>query len=98
MLSRQMRKKLSKPERENIYLKWGIGVNTKHRRLQLAHCLWANTKDMDRIAESAAIVVKLVGLEEPDQASKEMFGLRFTPRRTARRYYGLTQGVKSFLE
>ncbi|PON71566.1 Kinesin-like protein [Parasponia andersonii] len=97
MLSRQMRKKLSKHERENIYLKWGIGLNTKHRRLQLAHRLWSNMKDIDHITESAAIVVKLVGSGEPDQASKEMFGLRFTPRRTSWKYYGLKQGIKSLL-
>lgn len=97
MLSKQMQKKLSKHERENIYLKWGIGLNTKHRRLQLAHRLWTNTKDLDHIMESATIVVKLVGSGEPDQASKEMFGLRFTPRRTSSKYYGLKQGVKSLL-
>ncbi|EXC35389.1 Kinesin-related protein 4 [Morus notabilis] len=97
MLSKQMQKKLSKHERENIYLKWGIGLNTKHRRLQLAHRLWTNTKDMDHITESATIVVKLVGSGEPDQASKEMFGLRFTPRRTSGKYHGLKQGVKALL-
>lgn len=97
MLSKQMQKKLSKHERENTYLKWGIGLNTKHRRLQLAHRLWTNTKDLDHIMESATIVVKLVGSGEPDQASKEMFGLRFTPRRTSSKYYGLKQGVKSLL-
>ena len=89
MLSKQMQKKLSKHERQNIFLKWGIGLNTKNRRLQLAHRLWADTKDLDQIIDSAALVVKLVGSGEPEQASKEMFGLRFTPRRTSTKYYGL---------
>ena len=98
MLSKQMQKKFSKNERENVYLKWGIGLHTKHRRLQLAHRLWSETRDMDHIMESAAIVVKLVGSGEPEQASKEMFGLRFTPRRTStRKYYGLKQSVKSLI-
>ncbi|KAA3474437.1 kinesin-like protein NACK1 isoform X1 [Gossypium australe] len=49
MLSQQMNKRFSKTERKNLFLKWGIGLNTKHRRLQLAHCLWIDSKDMDHI-------------------------------------------------
>ncbi|KAF4371897.1 hypothetical protein F8388_009273 [Cannabis sativa] len=90
MLAKQLLKKLSKQERENIYLKWGIALNTKNRRLQLAHRLWSSTNDINHITESAAVVVKLVGSGEPEEASKEMFGLRFTPRRIGdRKYYGL---------
>lgn len=86
MLSKQMSKKLSEHERESLFLKWGIGLNTKLRRLQLAYHIWANTKDMNHISDSAFLVVKLVGLIEPGQAPKEMFGLNFTPRYSARNY------------
>lgn len=85
MLSRQMQKRLSKQDRQNLFLKWGIGLNTKHRRLQLVHCLWTDTRDMDHIAASAGVVSKLVGSVEPGHAFKEMFGLNFTPRRSSRR-------------
>ncbi|XWS29224.1 hypothetical protein CRYUN_Cryun24cG0009900 [Craigia yunnanensis] len=98
MLSQRMRKRLSNVERENIFLKWGIGLNTKHRRLQLAHCLWIDSKDMDRIAESAAIVAKLVGFVDPEKTFKEMFGLNFTPgHRTQKRQYSLKRSVMSIL-
>lgn len=86
-LSKQMLKKLSEEERQSLYLKWGIGLNTKLRRLQLAHRLWTNTEDMNHIADSAYVVAKLVGLIEPgQQAPKEMFGLNFTPRTSSRAY------------
>nr|KYP41006.1 Kinesin-related protein 11 [Cajanus cajan] len=88
MLSREMERKLTKSERENLYIKWGIRLSSKHRRLQLAHLLWSETQDMVHIRESANIVAKLVGSVEPDQAFKEMFGLNFAPRRTIRKSFG----------
>lgn len=85
MLSQRMTKKLSEQERESLFLKWGIGLNTKLRRLQLAHRLWSKTEDMDHIADSAFLVAKLVGSVEHGQThNKEMFGLNFTPRRSTR--------------
>ncbi|KAK6150556.1 hypothetical protein DH2020_015488 [Rehmannia glutinosa] len=54
-------------ERQSLFLKWGIGLNTKLRRLQLAHRLWTKTDDMDHIADSAFLVAKLVGTVEPGQ-------------------------------
>ncbi|OVA12871.1 Kinesin [Macleaya cordata] len=87
MLSRQLTKRFSNEERENLYRKWGIGLDTKQRRLQLARLLWSDTKDMNRIMESATLVAKLVGLLEPGQAPKEMFGLSFTARPTNNRSY-----------
>ena len=87
MLSHQMKKKLSKQDRHNLYLKWGIGLNSKHRRLQLVHRLWTDTRDIDHIAQSACVVAKLVGSVEPEQAFKEMFGLNFTPRPPSRSKY-----------
>ncbi|KAK8517658.1 hypothetical protein V6N12_016500 [Hibiscus sabdariffa] len=98
MLSQQMRKRLSIQERENLFLKWGIGLNTKHRRLQLAYCLWTNYKDMDHIAESAAIVAKLVGFVDPEKTFKEMFGLNFTlVQQPNKSNYTLKRIVLSFL-
>ncbi|XP_010550454.1 PREDICTED: kinesin-like protein KIN-7G isoform X2 [Tarenaya hassleriana] len=77
-LSQMMQKKLSREERENLFLRWGIGLNTKHRRLQLAHRLWSETKDLDHVRESASVVGKLLGFVDMDLASKEMYGLNFS--------------------
>ncbi|KAL6583228.1 hypothetical protein OROMI_005306 [Orobanche minor] len=97
MLSQRMVKKLSEQERESLFLKWGIGLNTKLRRLQLAHRLWTRTDDMDHISDSAFLVAKLVGTVEPGQThNKEMFGLNFTPRYSTRTY-SLKRGLISFL-
>uniref|UniRef100_A0A1J3GG03 Kinesin-like protein NACK1 n=3 Tax=Noccaea caerulescens TaxID=107243 RepID=A0A1J3GG03_NOCCA len=79
-LSQLMQKKLTKEERENVFLRWGIGLNTKHRRLQLAHRVWSESKDMDHVRESASVVGKLMGFVDMDLASKEMFGLNFSLR------------------
>ncbi|XP_061338278.1 kinesin-like protein KIN-7G [Gastrolobium bilobum] len=97
MLSKQMQRKLSKSERENLYLKWGVRMSSKHRRLHLAHRLWSETKDIDHITESATIVAKLVGSVEPDQAFKEMFGLNFAPRRRSKKSFGWTTSIKRIL-
>ncbi|KAL6227055.1 hypothetical protein ACLB2K_001014 [Fragaria x ananassa] len=96
MLSKQMSKRLSKDERDNLYLKWGIGLNSKNRRLQLANRLWSDTSNLDHIADSANVVAKLVGSVEPEQAYKEMFGLRFTPLDsfTRRKSYRWTESLK----
>ncbi|MCL7042829.1 hypothetical protein MKW94_016095 [Papaver nudicaule] len=85
MLSRRLQKKFSEEERKGLYEKWGVSLDTNERKLQLAYLLWTETKDMDHIKESASLVAKLVGLIEPDQALKEMFGLSFTPRPIKRR-------------
>ncbi|KAL5855975.1 hypothetical protein ACOSQ4_005777 [Xanthoceras sorbifolium] len=85
MLSKLMRRRLSEEERRKLYERWGIGLDSKRRRLQLANQLWSNTKDMNHVTESAAIVAKLIRFVEQGQALKEMFGLSFTPPRSARR-------------
>ncbi|KAF8406508.1 hypothetical protein HHK36_008597 [Tetracentron sinense] len=97
MLSKQMLKRFSEEERESLYKKWGIGLDTKRRRLQLARCLWNDTKDMDHIMESSTIIAKLVGFIEPGQALKEMFGLSFTPQPTNRRSYSWKPSMSSLL-
>ncbi|KAE8685968.1 Kinesin-like protein NACK1 [Hibiscus syriacus] len=98
MLSQQMRKRLSTQERENLFLKWGIGLNTKHRRLRLAYRLWTDSKDTGHIAESAAVVAKLVGFVDPEKTFNEMFGLNFTSgQQSNKRNYSLKRIVLSFL-
>lgn len=86
-LSKQVHQKLSRKEREELYKKWGVVLNTKQRSLQVAHRIWTDTKDMDHISQSASIVAKLVGFVEPGQAPKEIFGLSFLPRSSSRRVY-----------
>ncbi|KAH6765402.1 hypothetical protein C2S52_016385 [Perilla frutescens var. hirtella] len=97
MLSKRMSKKLSEQERENLFLKWGIGLDTKLRRLQLSYRLFAKTDDMDHIADSALVVAKLVSSLEHGQAHhKELFGLNFTPRRSTR-IHSFKRSLISFL-
>ncbi|KAE9612953.1 hypothetical protein Lal_00027302 [Lupinus albus] len=97
MLSKQIERRLSKSERENLYLKWGLRLSSKHRRLQLSHRLWSETKDMEHARDSADIVAKLVGSVEPHRAFKEMFGLNFAPRPTSKKYFGWTASMKNIL-
>lgn len=94
MLCRQMTKRLSEQERESLYLKWGIKISSKHRRLQLASRLWSNTEDMSHIADSAYTVAKLVGIVE---APKEMFGLNFAAQPPRRSFYSFKNSVVSLL-
>ncbi|CAK7346273.1 unnamed protein product [Dovyalis caffra] len=78
MLAKQLQKKYTKTERERLYQKWGISLDTKQRSLQLARRLWSDIKDVRHIRDSAALVAKLAGLVEPRNAPKEMFGLSFS--------------------
>lgn len=94
MLYRQMLKKLPEKERESLYNKWGIALNSKQRRLQLARRVWTKT-DVEHVRESASLVARLIGLLEPGQALKEMFGLSFTlaPQLTNRRSLSWKPGM-----
>ncbi|KAF2322811.1 hypothetical protein GH714_031031 [Hevea brasiliensis] len=66
-------KEVIRRRRKRIYQKWGIGLNSKRRRLQLANSLWSNTKDINHIMESAAIVGKLASnLREKFDANKHV--------------------------
>ncbi|KAL3514727.1 hypothetical protein ACH5RR_027444 [Cinchona calisaya] len=78
ILCKLMLKKFSRKEREALFQKWGIGLKTKKRRLQLCRRLWTDTKDMDHIKESADLVAKLVGIAELGHAQKEIVGLSFS--------------------
>nr|GME00145.1 kinesin-like protein NACK1 [Ipomoea batatas] len=80
MLCKQMVRTFSASERNDMFQQWGIGLNSKQRRLQLCNKLWKNTKDVEHLKKSAALVAKLVGIIEPNAASKEMFGLSFAPQ------------------
>ncbi|KAL6295618.1 hypothetical protein ACE6H2_003760 [Prunus campanulata] len=81
MLSKKLHKRFtSKKEKERLYQKWGIRLNTKQRSLQLANLLWTSTMDIGHIRESAALVAKLVGFVEPLEAPKEILGLSFLSR------------------
>ncbi|KAH8510634.1 hypothetical protein H0E87_008250 [Populus deltoides] len=99
MLSKMMNKRFSEEERNRLYKKWGIGLSSKRRRLQLANRIWSNTKDIDHVMESAAVVAKLLRFVEQGQALKEMFGLSFTPptSSTKRRSLGWTYSKSSLL-
>ncbi|KAJ0968456.1 hypothetical protein J5N97_025373 [Dioscorea zingiberensis] len=77
MLCRQMQKRMSAIEREELYSKWGISLQSKRRRMQLAKQLWSETKDMEHVKESASIVAKLIGLLEPEHAAEGDVGLSF---------------------
>ncbi|KAL1542944.1 kinesin-like protein KIN-7E [Salvia divinorum] len=97
MLSRRMLKKLSTKEREAIFQKWGIEVKSKQRRLQLCRKLWTDTNDMDHINESAAIVAKLAGLKEAEEAPKEMFGLSLVPKQTSTKSFSWRHPIPSII-
>ena len=97
MLSRLVNKRLTSDERNRIYQKWGIGLNSKKRRLQLVQRLWSNTEDIDHVSESAAIVAKLIKFSQQGQAIKEMFGLSFTPPRLSRRSFGWKNSTASLV-
>lgn len=92
-----MYKRFSDEERNRIYQKWGINLESKRRRLQLVQRLWSDTKDMEHIGQSAAIVAKLVRFSEQGQSLKGMFGLSFTPPRMSRRSFGWKNSMASLL-
>lgn len=86
MLSKQVHKKFSRKEREQHYLRWGIDLKTKHRSIQLAWLLWTNTKDLNHIRESAALVAKLVGFINTGESPKKTFGFGFLARRKSKNW------------
>ncbi|KAG6480715.1 hypothetical protein ZIOFF_057300 [Zingiber officinale] len=93
MLCKQMQKSLSAVERENLYCKWGIALDSKQRRMQLARRLWSEPKDLEHVRESASIVASLIGLLEQGHALKEMFGLTFSPQKSNRKFYSWRHGL-----
>ncbi|KAK6946340.1 Kinesin motor domain [Dillenia turbinata] len=96
-LSKLMQKRLSEEERTKLYKKWGIALNSKRRKLQLAYKLWSESNNVNHIIESATIVAKLIRFLEQGKALKEMFGLSFTPRCPSRRILGWKNSMSSVL-
>ncbi|XP_060168505.1 kinesin-like protein KIN-7E [Lycium barbarum] len=96
MLSRLIYKRFPGAERNEIYQKWGISLNSKRRRHQLVHHLWSDT-DLNRVIESAAIVAKLIGFSDQGPALKEMFGLSIAPPRKSRRSFGWKNSMASLI-
>ncbi|CAM8907105.1 unnamed protein product [Rhodiola kirilowii] len=88
MLSKLMRKRYSDQERKALFQKWGIGLDSKKRRLQLVNSIWTNTNDSHHITESAEIVARLIKFSEQGQAVKATFGLSFSSPRPRRRSLG----------
>ncbi|KAK8646449.1 hypothetical protein V6N13_120234 [Hibiscus sabdariffa] len=84
MVSKQIRK-LSRREREEVYKKWGIDLNTKQRSVQLANLVWRDAKDIVHVKASAALVAKLLGFVEPSRAPNEGVGLCILPQLLSRR-------------
>ncbi|XP_021727786.1 kinesin-like protein NACK1 [Chenopodium quinoa] len=76
-LARRVSSRLSAEEREALYIKWGVSLEGKHRRLQFVSKLWTNPHDSLHVHESAEIVAKLVGFCESGKAAREMFELNF---------------------
>ncbi|XP_076960313.1 kinesin-like protein KIN-7F [Bidens hawaiensis] len=78
MLSRKLLREYTSSERESMFVKWGIDLESKNRRFQLAQLLWTHTDDLEKIKESAEIVAKLVGFVEPN-TPMELFVLSVAP-------------------
>lgn len=97
MLSKQVYKRLSAKKREELYRKWGIGLATKQRRVQVARRIWTDTTNMDHIKDSAALVAQLAGFMEPGQFPKEMFGLSFSPNPINLRSHSWKSNMSSIL-
>ncbi|PSR99620.1 Kinesin-like protein isoform 2 [Actinidia chinensis var. chinensis] len=97
VLSKQILRRFSAKERESLYQKWGIGLNTKKRSAQLSHRVWTDTKDMNHVKDSAALVAKLVGFAKSDETPKEIFGMSFAPRPVNRRSFSWKHNVSSLM-
>eukprot|EP00250_Pteridium_aquilinum_P022774 c25688_g1_i1 orf=163-3195(-) len=80
LLAKRMRVRLTEEEREEVYQQWGVALDSKQRKLQVAFKVWTDTEDLSHIQDSAHLVARIVGFWEPGrEASKEMFELTFAP-------------------
>lgn len=96
-LSRLVSRRYTEDQRNRIYEEWGIGIDSKKRRLQLVHLLYSDTGNMEHVFRSAAVVAKLIGFSEHGMALKEMFGLSFTPPRLSKRAFSWKNSMPSLL-
>ena len=69
-LARRINSRLTPEEREELYMKWDVPLEGKHRKLQFVNKLWTDPYDSRHVQESAEIV-------ESGNISKEMFELNF---------------------
>ncbi|KAJ1283657.1 hypothetical protein BS78_03G145200 [Paspalum vaginatum] len=76
-LARRMGSRLTEEERERLFIKWQVPIDTKQRKLQIVNKLWTDPSDQAHIEESADLVARLVGFCEGGNISKEMFELNF---------------------
>ncbi|KAI3736936.1 hypothetical protein L2E82_26925 [Cichorium intybus] len=86
MLSRKLLRKYTAKERDALFEKWGIDLESRNRRVQLSQLLWTKTDDVEHAKESAEIVAKLVGLAEPNKTPQELFALSFAPKQEPQSY------------
>ncbi|KAH7365814.1 hypothetical protein KP509_18G047600 [Ceratopteris richardii] len=79
-LARRMRVRLTEAEKEEIYQKWDVALDSKQRKLQVINKIWTKVEELSHIQESAQLVARVVGFWEPGkEASKAMFELTFAP-------------------
>ncbi|GAA0143056.1 hypothetical protein LIER_03827 [Lithospermum erythrorhizon] len=76
-LAKRLMTRLNADEREYLYMKWDVPLDSKQRKMQFINKLWKNPYDALHIHESAEIVAKLVGFCEGGNMPKEMFELNF---------------------
>ncbi|KAE8656433.1 hypothetical protein F3Y22_tig00117000pilonHSYRG00047 [Hibiscus syriacus] len=79
-LSKQIRYKWLRKQREEVYKKWGIDLNTKQRSVQLTHLVWKDPKDIVHVKKSAALVAEVLGFVEPSRAPNEGVAFCMLPR------------------
>ncbi|KAJ7297443.1 hypothetical protein O6H91_Y056900 [Diphasiastrum complanatum] len=97
LLAKRMRIRLTPEERDELFSKWGIPLDTKQRKLQLAYKVWTDPHDRDHIQASADVVARVVGVWEPGSASKEMFELNFAPPNSQKPWHFGWNPLSSFL-
>jgi centromeric protein E len=85
LLARQMSRRLTNEEREDLFIRWGVPLDGKQRKLQLVYKLWMDPHRLGHIQASAEIVARIVGIINPGSAPKEMFALNFAPPNHAER-------------
>ncbi|XP_044462917.1 kinesin-like protein KIN-7H isoform X2 [Mangifera indica] len=95
ILSSKMKKKLSMEQRQNLFLKWGIGLQSKHRRRQLVNLIWNDSKDLKHVAESASVVEKLVSFAKSEQVFMEIYSLNYKSGRPGNKFKLWISNVKS---
>nr|AMS24226.1 kinesin 7-IIe protein [Marsilea vestita] len=80
LLAKRIKASLQLEEREELFAKWQIPVDSKQRKMQLVYKIWTDTQDLAHIEDSAKLVARVAGFWEPGKAaSKEMFELAFAP-------------------